>query len=156
MPLPNRRAVRGFSLMEMLAVLMLMGVLAMIGIPRMDRGTLMNVGANGDARRIALDLMQARRRAISTGDNHFVRFTLSAGKATSFMLYRRGSGGDTTVEASRVVPTGVTIIPSATDHEFTFEGTALAAYSIAVTGGSKSWTVSVVPVTGMVRVVQTP
>src|SRR5690348_16459018 len=87
--LAKERAARGFSLLELLAVMTLLGVLAAVGVSRMDRGTLLNVGAQGDARRVALDLHQARRRAISTGDNHFVRFSLTSGKATSFTVFRK-------------------------------------------------------------------
>jgi prepilin-type N-terminal cleavage/methylation domain-containing protein len=150
----GKQTARGFSLLELLAVITLMGVLAAVGVSRMDRGTLLNVGAQGDARRIAIDLHQARRRAISTGDNHFVRFSLTGGHATSFVVHRRTISGSTVVEAVRTVPDDVVVVPNAIDNEFTFDGTSLAAYSIVVTGGSKSWTVTVVPATGTTRVVQ--
>lgn len=152
----KKYAARGFSLLELMAVLMLLGVLATVGISRMHRGTLLNMGGQGDARRVALDLHQAHRRAISSGDNHLVRFTLVSGKATRFAVYRRTGSGDVRMEAERTVADGVTIVPSAVDNEFTFDGTSLAAYSIAVTGSGKSWTVSVIPATGFIRVVQNP
>lgn len=148
----DRRLRRGFSLLELLAVITLLGVLAAVGVSRMDRGTLMDVGAQGDARRVALDLLQARRRAISTGDNHFVSFTLSGGTASSFTLFRRTSGGDVAVESVRTVSEGVSITPNATEAEFVFDGTSLASYSIAVVGQDKSWTVLVIPATGSIRV----
>ena len=59
-----------------------------------------------------------------------------------------------TLESLREVPTGVTITASHAQAEFTFEGQALAAYSIVVAGPSRSWTVSVVPVSGAVRCLQ--
>ena len=143
-------------MLELLAVIMLLGVLAGVGVSRMNRGTLLNVGGEGDARRIALDLLQARRRAISTGDNHFVRFALSGGQAISFRVYRRTGSGDVAMEAARDVATDVVVVPSATDAEFTFDGTSLAPYNIAVTGGSKAWSITVTPATGTVRVVAEP
>ena len=137
-------------------VLAILGILAAAGMARWGRDLIKNVGAETDARRIALDLHQARRRAISTGSNHLVRFNPSVGAATSFTVYRRSGMSVTAVEATRDVPAGVTVTPSHADAEFTFEGTSLAAYSITVAGPSKSFTVSVVTATGAIRVVQNP
>ena len=148
----RRKFRRGFSLLELLAVITLLGILAGVGITRMNRGTLLDVGAQGDARRVALDLLQARRRAISTGDNHYVLFTMNGGSATGFTVYRRASGGDVAVESPRTVSDDVTITPNTSVAEFAFDGTSLASYTITVAGEAKSWTVQVIPATGSIRV----
>jgi len=142
---------RAFSLLELLAALTIIGVLAAAGITRFGSGTLENVGAEGFARKLALDLMQARRRTIATGDNHYLQLTIVASKVTSYTMWRRAGGGDVVVDETRTVPAGADVTASHATLEFDFDGTALAAYSIAVAGPNRSWTVSTVMATGAVR-----
>ena len=144
----------GFSLLEMITVVTLLGVLAMVGLSRYGQSTIGSLGAQGDARRIALDLLQAQRRAISTGDNHYVQFNPAIGPASSYQLMQRTPGGPQAVDALHEIPAGVTVSPSQAQAEFTFEGAALAAYQIGVAGPKRDWTISVVPVTGAIRVVE--
>ena len=145
---------QGFSLLELLAVVTLLGVLATAVVARVGQGTLGTIGSAGDARRLTLDLIQARRRAISTGDNHFVRLTSSGGSVVSFTIYQDTGSGDLAVDSTRIVPRGVTITSAQSDLEFNFEGQSLASYSVNVASTGRSWTVSTVAVTGAVRVVE--
>lgn len=115
-------------------------------------GTVQNVSAEGIARKLALDLLQARRRTLATGDNHYLQLTVVAAKVTEYTLYRRATGGDVAVDQTRLVPGGVTVTASHTTLEFDFDGAALASYSIVVAGPSRSWTVSTTAVTGAVSV----
>ena len=66
--------------------------------------------------------MQARRRTIATGDNHYLQLTPSAANVTSYTMYRRAAGGDVVVDQTRTVPTGVTCSASHTTLEFDFDG----------------------------------
>ena len=151
----SKRMLRGgFSLMELLAVSALIAIVAAAGIARYGGGTLGSLGARTDARRIALDLLQAQRRTIATGDNHLIRFTPAAASPTSYTILQRSGGGTVTVEATREIASGVTVTASHVDCEYTFDGTALAAYSITVVGGGRTWQISVVPATGNARVVE--
>jgi prepilin-type N-terminal cleavage/methylation domain-containing protein len=142
---------RAFNLLEMVAVLAIVALLAAAGVTRFGSGTLENVGAEGFARKLALDLLQARRRTIATGDNHYLQLTVAGSNVTSYVMYRRASGGDVVVEEMRTVPAGVTVATSATTLEFDFSGASLAAYTITVNGPNRTWTVSTVMATGAVR-----
>ena len=135
----------------MLSVLVIVALVAAAGVTRFGSSTLENVGAEGVARKLALDLMQARRRTIATGDNHYLQLTLAGSNASSYTIYRRTAGGDVVVEQTRTVPAGVVATASHTTLEFDFGGAALAGYSIAVAGPNRSWTVSTVMATGAVR-----
>ena len=77
------------TLLELVAVVFIIGLLGAMAVTRYGIHAIADVGAQGFARRLALDCLQARRRAISTGDNHLLRFTIVGGKATQYALYRR-------------------------------------------------------------------
>jgi prepilin-type N-terminal cleavage/methylation domain-containing protein len=145
------RGRRAFSLLEMLSVLVIVALLGAAGVARLGSSTLENVGAEGFARKLALDLMQARRRTIATGENHYLQLTLAGSNVSSYTLYRRTAGGDVVADETRTVPAGVVATASHTTLEFDFSGAALAGYSIAVAGPNRSWTVSTVMATGAVR-----
>ncbi len=140
----------------MAAVVLIMGVLAAVLVARNGLGTVRNLAAQGAARLISLDLLQAHRRAISTGDNHYLQFTSSGGQVTGYQLFRRAAGGDVAVDDFRAAPDGVTITVSHAMMEFEFSGAALAAYQATVVGPRQTWLVEVTPATGAVRVEAAP
>src|SRR5262245_10623522 len=149
----GRRA--GLTLLEIVCVLTLIGIFAAVAAPRLGLAPIKNFAAQGDARRLALDLMQARRRAIATGDNHYLDFVTSGGAVTSYTLYRRLSGGGVqAVDSVRNFPQQETVAASHAQAEFNFQGTALAAYQITFTGPDRTWQVNVVMATGSVRVTE--
>lgn len=150
------RGRRAFSLIELLSVLTIVALLAAAALTRYGTQTIGNLTGDGFARNLALDLIQARRRTLATGDNHYLLFTPSAGSPTSYTMYRRASGGDVVAEKARTIPTGVTVVASHATQEFDFDGASLAAYSTTVTGPNRTWTVSTVMATGTVRTVVTP
>lgn len=144
------KAVRNaMSLMELATTVAIIGMLGVMAATRYASSTVSDVGAQGFARNVALDCSQARRRAIATGDNHLLRFTLSSGNATQYLVYRRTGGSTTAVDEVHTVPTGVTVTTaSVTDVEFNYLGEALASYTITVQAPDRTWTVSVPQVTG--------
>lgn len=150
----NRRG--GFSLIELASVLALIALLAAAGLMRWGAGTIENVSGESFARQLALDLLQARRRTIAAGDNHYLQLSPSAGSVTSYTMYRRASGGDVVVEQARPTPAGLTVAASHATLEFDFDGAALAAYSVTVTAPNRSWTVSTNMATGAVQTTTTP
>lgn len=150
------RVAQGFSLVELVAVVAIVGMLAAAGISRFGYSTVDNLSGEGFARKLALDLVQARRRTIATGDNHYLQLFPSAANFTSYVMYRRASGGDVVVEQSRSRPHGVTASSSHAMLEFDFDGAALATYSVSVVGPNRTWTVSTVMATGTVQTATSP
>jgi len=140
---------RAITLMELVAVVTIIGLVGAMAASRYGTSAIADVGAQGFARRLSLDCLQARRRAISTGDNHLLRFTLSGGNATQYALYRRQGGSVTLVDDVHTVPKNVTVATAGTtDMEFTFQGDALASYTITVTAPDRTRTVTVPQLTG--------
>ncbi len=142
-------ACRAMTLFEIIAVTFIIGIVSLMAVTRYSTTTLADIGATGFARRLALDCSQARRRAIATGDNHLLRFTLSGGNATEYALYRRQGANTNLVDDIHAVPANVTVnTGGATDIEFQFTGEALASYTVTITSADRNRTVTVTQVTG--------
>lgn len=143
------------SLLELAAVGAMLALLTLAGISRFGHGTLANGGAEGFARQLSLALSHARRGTIASGDNHYLQLSPASGNVTSFALTRRTGGGDVQVGQMRTVPQDVTVTSNLKELEFDFDGTALAAYSVSIAGPDRSWSVTVVPLTGSVETTET-
>lgn len=145
---------RAMSLVELLAVVTLLGILTAIAALRVGKNPQKAMSANTDARRLAMDITQCQRRAISTGKNHFLSLTMSGTNVQGYTLYQRTSSTSTTaVDAYRSFDQGETVTTTSSQIEFAFDGTALAAYTVTFTKPSGSTVVvSVVPASGAVRV----
>ena len=140
---------RAMTLFEIIAVTFIIGIVSLMAVTRYSATTIADVGAQGFARRVALDCFQARRRAIATGDNHLLRFTLSGGNATQYAVYRKVSGVPTLVDDVHAVPANVTVTTGGiTDLEFQYTGEAIASYTVTVTSANRNRTVTVPQVTG--------
>jgi hypothetical protein len=139
-----------------MAVLLIVGLLAAAGFTRFGSSTVQNLAGEGFARKLALDLIQARRRTIATGDNHYLQLSPSAASATSYAMYRRAGGGDVIVDQPRAVPSGVACSASHATLEFDFDGAALAPYAVSVVAPNRTWTVSTIVATGAVQTVVSP
>lgn len=142
------------SLLELMAVVTVLGIVSVIAIGRLGPAVMRDVAAQTDARRLALDLLATQRSAIAGGSNHYLSFVNSAGSLRSYRLYRVQAGGDVAVDETRTFTSGLTVTGSSTRAEFTFSGAALAAYTYTLTAPNREWQVTVVPATGAVRVVE--
>ncbi len=137
------------TLFELIGVTFIIGIVSLMAVTRYSTTTLADIGATGFARRLSLDCAQARRRAISTGTNHLVRFTLSSGKATQYGVYSHSGGTYTLVDDVHAVPANVTVTTGGvTDVEFQFTGEALASYTVNITSADRTKSVTVLQVTG--------
>jgi hypothetical protein len=135
--------------MELVTVVLIIGLLGTMAVTRYGSSVIGDVGAEGFARRLSLDCLQTRRRAISTGDNHLLRFSFSGSNATQYVLYRRQGVSVVQQDEVRAVPADVTVTTAGTtDMEYTFTGETLAAYTITITAPDRTITVTVPQLTG--------
>jgi type II secretory pathway pseudopilin PulG len=145
---------RAMTMLEMVIVVVFIGIFAALALPRLGPTLLSNFGSEADARRLALDLLQAQRYAITTGDNHFIQFVMSGSNATGYTVMRRTGGTTTAVDAPHTFASQVTVTPSAANAEFQFDGSALASYQIDLVGPNQTWRVTVVQITGAIKAVK--
>jgi len=153
MNLPNRYRRPAFSLLEMLAVLAILGLVAAAASGVVAGSATAEMGGETAARRLALDLLQARRRAIATGDNHLVVPAYSGSEITGYAVHRRtGPSSTAAVDDSVSFDSDLTVTISPAAPEFTFEGAALASSTITIAGPRRTWTITVMPAAGSVQV----
>ncbi len=144
------------SLLELMVVVTLMGIFATIAIARLGPTIFGDVGTQTDARRVGLTLLQAKRRAIMAGNNYGVLYQNdAAGKLTYSVVSIASNGSTTVVDGPYPFSQNVTATVSHNTMAFTFEGQALAPYTVNLVGPHKSWRISVIPVNGSLSTVQT-
>ena len=139
---------RALTLMELLAVVAVIGVLVSMSLPYFGHDSLANASARSFARKLSLDAIYMRRRAISTGDNHLLKFTMNGSVATDYGLYHDQSGTDVIIDGVRPVPDGVSVTPNVSEFEFTFTGEAVATYSATVDSVDRNFVVAIPATTG--------
>lgn len=139
----RNRKTAGFTLLEVVAVLVLLGVLAAVVVTR--AGTSLN-RVPGTAESLAQNLAYARSRAMSTTNT----WSLAYGGA-GMSLARDGVAVTLPDPATATVPAGVTI--SGGDGSVTFDafGAPDAQKVISVTDGTSTRTVTVWAETGLIE-----
>lgn len=146
---------RAFSLLELTAVVFILGLIATMAVTNFGHDTLTVTEGSGFARCLLMDLRQARQRTITTGDDHSVQFTSSGGAIASYTVMQDTGGGAVAVERTVDVPRGVTVTASPS-WEFDFEGTLTAGSGvIQIDGATDRWTITVYTATGAAKLVKT-
>ena len=145
------------TLLELLAVLTILGIMAAVASARVGRSIFAEFGSGAVAQELSLDLLTCQRSAIATGDDHFLRFVVSGGKVVSYRMMRDTGTGDVAVDAVKPVSNDITVTITAptNDMNFRFEGQADWPYQIDIVGVNRSYRVSVVPVNGAIQVTET-
>ena len=138
--------------MELIAVVALMGILFAVGAVRLGPGASNNMSARAAARILATDLRQAQRRAIASGDDHYLEFQTQSSVITGYQSFRDPGSSPIAVDGLREFPSGLAVTSADSKLTFDFEGTAAAAYDVTFAGPDRTWRVQVIPVTGAVKV----
>ncbi len=139
------RSEKGFTLVEIISIILLMGILAAVALPRISSG---NIDINSAAQIIRSDLRFLQRLAM--GQN---TITMSINFATGASTYNTfdTQGGLVT----RTLPPNITIISATKNlgyNRFGEPAFATPTDSVQISNGAETMTISVERFTGMVTV----
>jgi Tfp pilus assembly protein FimT len=143
-----------YSLAEMIVVVMIIGALAFIAIPRLNFTALHHKQANAIAKKIATDLRRTRTLAISKAVNNPVGYRLQmvgSSPYTSYQIIDANSGAtvvDTLTIDSSVSCTGGSLF------KFGPLGNLLSGSSatpITVSSEGETYTITIITATGIVQ-----
>lgn len=139
------------SLLELLAVITLLGVFSTAIMSRYGRNLLGNTGVRSKARELSLSLLQAQRTAIRTGTPHGVLFRGSSSKVESWAVVRfESNGSQSIVDELAPLPDDFQLSVSSDRIVFDFEGNGTSELQAKLNGPGRSWQVSVLPLTRMI------
>ena len=154
----GRSASRGFTLVELVLVMIIGGVLAAIAVPRMvDRSAYQTRGGASEVRtalRYAQRLAMAKNREVcvtTTANNLMLRFTPVPGPACSELVI--GPDGDVFNTYTVTLPTGIT---AGVAFRFDGQGRPITLppntqQTLVVGGAGGTGTITVRPETGYVQ-----
>jgi type II secretory pathway pseudopilin PulG len=141
------------TLLELLVVVTLMGTLSTVVVTRYGRDIFGDLGARSEAHRLWLDMQRAKSVAIRNGSMVSVFF--DKGPSGQYSGYRLAEGP---VEKQTVIgePTqfgaDINVTTTSSTIQFSFEGHASTACVVNLKGPNRSWGLTVVPLTGSVKI----
>ncbi len=142
----------GVSLLELLAVLTLMGIMAAAAASRFDRSILGDTGVRSGARALSLGILQAQRAAIRTGDAHGIVFYGAKSNVSSWAVVRvMGNGARELVDGPYTIPGDYRVQVDTDEILFDFEGNGESTLLVDLIGPHRSWRISLFPLTRMIH-----
>jgi type II secretory pathway pseudopilin PulG len=141
------------TLLELLVVVTLMGTLSTVVVTRYGRDIFGDLGARSEAHRLWLDMQRAKSVAIRNGS--MVSVIFDKGPSGQYSGYRLAEGP---VEKQTVIgePTqfgaDINVTTTSSTIQFSFEGHASTACVVNLKGPNRSWGLTVVPLTGSVKI----
>jgi len=138
-----------FSIAELMLIVLFIGIIALIAVPRLNFAVITKQKTKAAARRIVTDLRRTRSLAISNAADNTSGFALNTTSTTSYEIENLDNSA--TVD-SHTFDSQLSITDGAT-FQFGPLGNLLTGSDtqLNVAGSSKSFTITVIPATGTIK-----
>lgn len=149
------RVQKGHTLAELIVIVFILAALAYVTVPRFQFGAIHRAQAERTAWEIVTDLRRTRSLAISEAASNPDGFALNIKQTDTTITYEIVHCGDNSVVDSQTIDSSVDL-----SGKMEFEFGLLGALkekddpSLEVTAADKTFTISVIPATGMVKCVE--
>jgi len=145
-----------FSLVELFIVVMFLGILAVIAVPRLNFAIISKQKADTVARKMVTDLRRTRGLAISDAANNSKGYELKMVGSVPYNGYEiENMDTHETVDSHT---TGNVTISCPTGHRFKFgplgELKSGSGTELTVSAEGRSFTITIIPATGMIKCVE--
>jgi len=151
-PTKRRKAI---GLVEMLIVVLFIGILAVIAVPRLNLAVISRYKAETTAKKIVTDLRRVRGLAISNAVDNTQGFSLrllGPGPYTGYEIVNLDT--EATVDSHTIDPE-VTVTGTANEFEFGPLGNLTSTYTqIIVSAEGKTFTITIIRATGTIKCVE--
>ena len=149
---------RAFGLVELIIVVMWLGILAAIAVPRLNRAAISKNKAHTTARKIVTDLRLTRRLAISDAANNTQGYELQMVAPPPYPSYEIiDCGPPSTTVDSHTIDSDVSVTcPTGPAFRFVPLGNleSGSGTEINVSAEGKTFTITIIPATGAVKCVE--
>jgi Tfp pilus assembly protein FimT len=142
-----------YSLVEMIVVVMILGAIAFIAIPRINFTGLNRKQANAVAKKIATDLRRTRTLAISYAANNTKGYNLQMIGSSPYTSYNIVDANSSSTVQTLTIDSSVSCTGGSL-FKFGPLGNLLSgssATAISVSSGGKTYTITVISATGIVQ-----
>jgi len=148
----DQRGKKGFSYVEMLMVVLFIGILAAIAVPRLNMALVSKYQAETTAKKIVTDLRRTRRLAISDAVNNTDGFSLRLLGPSPYTGYEIVNLDTAANVDSHTIDPEVTVTGTADQFDFGHLGNLTSTYTqITVSAEGKTFTITIIPATGTVK-----
>ena len=141
-----------FTLVELLLIVLFVGVLAFMVVPRMNLSVVSKQKADTTARKIITDLRRTRRLAISDAANNTAGFALKMTGSSPYTGYEIENLDTAETVDSHTIDSAITCTGGS---EFNFGplGNLLAGSDtqLSVSASGKTFTITIISATGMIK-----
>ena len=142
----------GHSLLELIAVVTLLGLFSSAAFMRIGRDIFGDTGARSQARIVSLAMLQAQRASIRTGDSHgLILNGPTSGVSSWTIVHRRQDGSSSVIDGPHAIPEELTVSANRSEMWFDFEGNGNQRFELTFFGPNRSYQLTVQPLTRMIR-----
>lgn len=145
----------GFTLVEVTMVVLFIGILAAIAVPRLNMAVISRYKAETTAKKIVTDLRRARGMAISDAANNTQGFSLRLIGTSPYTGYEIVNLDTQAIVDSCTIDSEVTVTGDADEFDFGPLGNLKSTNTqITVSAEGKIFTITIIPATGTVKCVE--
>ena len=147
---------KAFSLVELIIIVMWVGIIAAIAVPRLNFAIISKHKAEATARKIVTDLRHTRRFAISDAANNTAGFALNMTGSSPYSGYEIVNLNTSTTIANGTfsIDSGISCIGGATFQFGPLGNLKAGDTQLTIAAEGKTFTITIIPATGMTKCVE--